>query len=32
MGKQVVVSGKFVDFHGAPEIVLTSPDQVKLVK
>lgn len=32
MGKQIVVSGKFVDFHGAAEIVLTSPDQVKLVK
>jgi len=31
-GKEIVVSGKFVDFHGAAQIVLIDPDQVKIVK
>ena len=31
-GKKVVVSGKFVDFHGATEIDLTAPDQIKIVE
>ena len=31
-GKQIVVSGKFVDFHGATEIDLTAPDQIKIVE
>ena len=31
-GKEIVVSGKFVDFHGTAQIVLTDPDQVKIVK
>lgn len=31
-GKKIYVSGKFVDFHGATEIDLTSPDQIKIVE
>ncbi len=32
VGKPVVVSGKFIDYQGRPEIILTSPDQIKLVE
>ncbi|HYM00170.1 MAG TPA: hypothetical protein VEZ90_14555, partial [Blastocatellia bacterium] len=31
-GKEVVVSGVFVDYHGKAEIILTEPAQIKLVK
>ena len=31
-GKEIIVSGSFVDYQGKAEIVLTSPDQIKLVK
>lgn len=31
-GKKILVSGKFVDFHGATEIDLMSPDQIKIVE
>jgi hypothetical protein len=31
VGKEVVVSGKLVQFQGRTEIVLTSPDQIKIV-
>ncbi len=31
-GKEIVVSGKFVDYHGKAQIELTDPAQVKLVK
>ena len=31
-GKHVIVSGKFIDYHGHPEIDLTDPAQVKVVK
>lgn len=31
-GKEVVVSGKFTDFKGNAEIVLTDPKQIALVK
>ena len=31
-GKEIVVSGSFVDYHGKAEIVLTDPDQIKLVR
>jgi hypothetical protein len=31
-GKEVVVSGRFVDFHGKAQIELTDPGQIKLVK
>ncbi|WP_395091938.1 hypothetical protein [Armatimonas sp.] len=30
-GKHVLISGKFDDFKGSPEIVLARPDQLKLV-
>ena len=30
-GKEVVVSGKLVQFQGRTEIILTSPDQIKIV-
>ncbi|HYT49032.1 MAG TPA: hypothetical protein VEL78_01485 [Pyrinomonadaceae bacterium] len=30
--KEVVVTGKFVDYYGRGEINLTQPDQIKLVK
>jgi hypothetical protein len=32
VGKEVVVSGKFIDFKGNPEIELTDPKQVAVVK
>ena len=32
VGKEVVVSGKFIDYQGRAEIILTNPDQVKLVE
>ena len=31
-GKEVVVSGSFVDYHGKAEIILTDPDQIKIVR
>lgn len=31
-GKEVVVTGKFEEYRGKTEIVLTKPEQVKLVK
>jgi hypothetical protein len=31
-GQKVLVSGKPIDYHGKPEFILTSSDQVKLVK
>jgi DNA/RNA endonuclease YhcR with UshA esterase domain len=31
-GKQIVVSGKFSDFKGEPQIVLTEPKQISIVK
>ena len=31
-GKEVVVTGKFVDYHGAAQIELTDPRQIMLVK
>lgn len=31
-GKHVVVSGRFIDYDGHPEIVLTNPSQIKLIK
>ncbi|WP_309690200.1 hypothetical protein [Armatimonas sp.] len=30
-GKHVLISGKFEDFKGSSEVVLTKPDQVKLI-
>jgi micrococcal nuclease len=30
-GKDVTVTGKIVDYHGKPEIVVTDPSQLKLV-
>ena len=32
VGKEVVISGKFMDFKGSPEIELSDPKQVALVK
>ncbi len=32
VGKEIVISGKFIDFHGKAQIVLTDPEQIKLVK
>jgi hypothetical protein len=32
VGKEVVCSGKFIDFQGRAEIILTSPDQIRLVE
>ncbi|GEM_PF-2275436 len=32
VGKQVLVTGKIIDYHGTPEIVLNSPEQLKLVE
>jgi hypothetical protein len=32
VGKQILVTGKFIDYHGAPEVVLTTPEGVKLVE
>src|SRR6266571_1111677 len=31
-GKEIVVSGKFVDYHGKAQIELTDPKQIKVVK
>src|SRR5262249_23711450 len=31
-GKEIVVSGRFVDYHGKAQIELTDPKQIKLVK
>src|SRR5262249_25896816 len=31
-GKEVLVSGSFVDYRGKAEIVLTDPGQIKIVK
>lgn len=31
-GKEIIVYGKFVDFHGNAQIVLTEPEQIKIVK
>ena len=31
-GKEIVVSGRFVDYHGKAQIELTDPMQIKLVK
>ncbi|MEP6706644.1 MAG: hypothetical protein ABJC05_03950 [Pyrinomonadaceae bacterium] len=31
-GKEVVLSGKFVDYHGKAQIELTDPKQIKVVK
>lgn len=31
-GKKVLVSGKFVDYNGASEILLTQPSQIKIIK
>ena len=31
-GKEVLVAGKFVDYHGAAQIELTDPKQIMLVK
>ena len=30
--KEIVVSGKFVDYHGKAQIELTDPAQIKVVK
>ena len=30
-GKHVLISGKFDDFKGSPEVVLARPDQLKLI-
>ena len=30
-GKHVLISGKFEDFKGSPEVVLTKPEQLKLI-
>jgi hypothetical protein len=31
-GKHLLITGKFVDFHGATEIDLTDPSQVKIIE
>lgn len=31
-GKEVVVTGKFTDFHGRAQVELTDPAQIKIVK
>src|SRR3989441_9922108 len=31
-GKEIVIAGKFVDYHGKAQIELTDPAQIKLVK
>jgi hypothetical protein len=31
-GKEIVVSGKFADYHGKAQIGLTDPKQIKIVK
>ena len=30
-GREVTVTGKLIDFKGKPEIIVTDPDQIKLV-
>jgi hypothetical protein len=32
VGKSVVISGKFIEYQGRPEIILTNPEQLKLVE
>ncbi|MDB6123788.1 MAG: hypothetical protein JWQ71_2781 [Pedosphaera sp.] len=32
VGKEVVVTGKFVDYQGNTEIIVTSPEQIKIVE
>jgi hypothetical protein len=31
-GKEIVVSGSFVDYHGKAEILLADPEQIKVVR
>ncbi len=31
-GKEIIVSGKFLDYHGKAQIELTDPKQIKMVK
>ena len=31
-GKEIVVSGKFIDYHGKAQIELTDPKQIRIVK
>jgi hypothetical protein len=31
-GKEIVVTGKFIDYRGKAQLVLTDPEQIKLVK
>jgi len=31
-GKEVLVSGAFVDYRGKAEIILTDPGQIKIIK
>jgi hypothetical protein len=31
-GKEIIVSGKFVDYHGKAQIELTDPKQIRIVK
>ena|ERR1700744_2630048 len=31
-GKEVTITGKIIDYKGKPEIVVTEPDQIKVVK
>ena len=31
-GKEIVVSGKFVDYHGKAQLELSDPNQIKIVK
>ncbi len=31
-GKEIVVSGTFIDYQGNPEIILSDPGQIKIVK
>jgi len=31
-GKEIVVSGKFIDYHGKAQIQLTDPKQIRIVK
>lgn len=31
-GKHVLITGKFTDYHGKPEIILTNPAQVKVLR
>jgi DNA/RNA endonuclease YhcR with UshA esterase domain len=31
-GKEVTITGKIIDYKGKPEIVVTDPDQIKVIK